>query len=581
VDDTGEATDDGTGTATGVSRRRLLWSLGAVGTAGALGGGGSVALFADEERFANDRLTAGSLDLTVGWAEYYVDWLGDERRVAGVRHVAEGTDPRADEVGFPAGDPVLAVPAGDTDGDGVPQVEELAAATLRERYPPGDGDSETPSDPCASLADRPADGGPRPLVDLSDVKPGDAGEVAFDLALCEDPGYVWLTARLVGSAERGLLDPERADPDEYSDDAPAGGDAPVLTIANDVLEVAVSTDASGALAGQPWTYTFPDGREERFLFFEIYALRDDDARGATEVGAFEAAFPAQGVPGTTYPGTYTVRVDGVETAVTRAFTLDPVDALLTVDYRFENVDEATLSDLRLTQYVDYDVGQFANTDAGRFRSDDSRAFDRVEQRGLPGFGTGLVAGFAATRPATAHQVGQRSAVLADAFDAAPLAGADAYDGDVGFALEYSVGELAPGDTARLRTAFAVARSSLALRASLLKPRLALDGDLADAVRTTLRDGDGGVAFEGSLAQLLALASSGRGLPLHAGGADTTAPGGPDRASGAGGCLAPSPAVHRPSLAWALPVDHANEVQTDSVEFDLGFYVEQCRHNDGR
>ncbi|WP_255150863.1 choice-of-anchor W domain-containing protein [Halorarius halobius] len=34
------------------------------------------------------------------------------------------------------------------------------------------------------------------------------------------------------------------------------------------------------------------------------------------------------------------------------------------------------------------------------------------------------------------------------------------------------------------------------------------------------------------------------------------------------------------LAWQLPVDHANEIQTDSVAFDLGFYTEQCRHNDG-
>jgi len=32
------------------------------------------------------------------------------------------------------------------------------------------------------------------------------------------------------------------------------------------------------------------------------------------------------------------------------------------------------------------------------------------------------------------------------------------------------------------------------------------------------------------------------------------------------------------FAWWLPVDHGNEVQTDSVAFDLGFYAEQCRHN---
>jgi hypothetical protein len=34
------------------------------------------------------------------------------------------------------------------------------------------------------------------------------------------------------------------------------------------------------------------------------------------------------------------------------------------------------------------------------------------------------------------------------------------------------------------------------------------------------------------------------------------------------------------FAWWLPVDHANEIQTDRITFDVGFYTEQCRHNDG-
>ena len=34
------------------------------------------------------------------------------------------------------------------------------------------------------------------------------------------------------------------------------------------------------------------------------------------------------------------------------------------------------------------------------------------------------------------------------------------------------------------------------------------------------------------------------------------------------------------FAWWLPHEVGNEVQTDSVTFDLGFYTEQCRHNDG-
>ncbi|WP_240137658.1 SipW-dependent-type signal peptide-containing protein [Salinigranum salinum] len=34
------------------------------------------------------------------------------------------------------------------------------------------------------------------------------------------------------------------------------------------------------------------------------------------------------------------------------------------------------------------------------------------------------------------------------------------------------------------------------------------------------------------------------------------------------------------IVWALPVNHANEIQGDSVSLDIGYYTEQCRHNDG-
>ncbi|MFB6311154.1 MAG: hypothetical protein ABEH64_08230, partial [Salinirussus sp.] len=35
-----------------------------------------------------------------------------------------------------------------------------------------------------------------------------------------------------------------------------------------------------------------------------------------------------------------------------------------------------------------------------------------------------------------------------------------------------------------------------------------------------------------------------------------------------------------AFAWWLPVDHGNELQTDTATFSLGLYTEQCRHNDG-
>jgi predicted ribosomally synthesized peptide with SipW-like signal peptide len=55
-------------------------------------------------------------------------------------------------------------------------------------------------------------------------------------------------------------------------------------------------------------------------------------------------------------------------------------------------------------------------------------------------------------------------------------------------------------------------------------------------------------------------------------------------TGEQGCFAggnpEEPSVHQVSVVWWLPIDHGNEVQSDSVTFDLGFYTEQCRHNDG-
>jgi hypothetical protein len=39
-------------------------------------------------------------------------------------------------------------------------------------------------------------------------------------------------------------------------------------------------------------------------------------------------------------------------------------------------------------------------------------------------------------------------------------------------------------------------------------------------------------------------------------------------------------THYIGFGWWLPEEDGNEVQGDSVSFDLGFYTEQCRNNDG-
>ena len=77
----------------------------------------------------------------------------------------------------------------------------------------------------------------------------------------------------------------------------------------------------------------------------------------------------------------------------------------------------------------------------------------------------------------------------------------------------------------------------------------------------------------SLREFLVTASDGNGIPL-AGDIESSDGGGTGR-----NCFSGS-TVHEVSLLWWLPVDHANQIQTDSASFALGFYTEQCRHNDG-
>jgi predicted ribosomally synthesized peptide with SipW-like signal peptide len=87
-----------------------------------------------------------------------------------------------------------------------------------------------------------------------------------------------------------------------------------------------------------------------------------------------------------------------------------------------------------------------------------------------------------------------------------------------------------------------------------------------------QDGDEVPAFVGSLREVVT-ELSGAGTRL-AGDVPAETGGGVE-----GRCFSPE-TPQSVAFAWWLPVDHGNEVQGDSVQFDLGFYTEQCRHNDG-
>jgi hypothetical protein len=83
-----------------------------------------------------------------------------------------------------------------------------------------------------------------------------------------------------------------------------------------------------------------------------------------------------------------------------------------------------------------------------------------------------------------------------------------------------------------------------------------------------------ILFLGTLREALQEASTGAGFPLE-GDIDAEEGGG----TGSQGCFSASSDQYI-GFEWWLPINHGNQIQGDSVTFNLGFYTEQCRHNDG-
>jgi len=144
----------------GLSRRRILLGVGAVGVAAAGAGVGSFGYFTDGERFRST-VAAGGLDLKLGYRTTY------------------------------NGDLVAEIPGGDADADDV--------------------DCESPGL---------VDGASVPVVELDDVKPGDCGSVAADLYVCANPARLWFAAGLVEATENTRRPEEVA----AGDDTPAVGE---------------------------------------------------------------------------------------------------------------------------------------------------------------------------------------------------------------------------------------------------------------------------------------------------------------------------------------------------------------------
>jgi predicted ribosomally synthesized peptide with SipW-like signal peptide len=609
-------TDDDT---TGLSRRRLLGSVATIGGAAALGGAGSMAFFSDTETYANNRLVAGELDLKVDFEEHYVDWIGSEAEFARMPEEGEeadyflpGFDVATGSEAFPIDGEMLPgasiAPLSDsqpielvwTQGETAEEGQDLFwDASSIEAYPDADNDGiqdqeegepvfpdgqsicETDSDTPALLSSdlrtsgtvkgqttEPGD----PVISLEDVKPGDFGEVTLSFHLCDNPGYVSLFGDLRSAAENGINEAEGADPDEDGDaDSTDPEDVELLdTVLTRVwrddgdnqvdqitgeLDVVCLIDISGSLDDDEL-----DSLQAGINEF-ITAL--DDSEADAQVGTLEFGDVIQNVNTLQDPSTLSVDVADQDSSrdTPLAPALDIGDQLVNDGPNAR--DEATKVVVPFT-----DGGpNYENTSysGGGFTAprDDSTAGVWT----LDGDNDGDYDGGTANSAVDTSELQE----TADVADAVRMDGTQIFTVNVGEDPDQALGGGAANQFGNLSQYLANFIAD--------NPGQAIDvgvGDLSDLADqlVELVTVSEEVLFFGTLRQALDVLSQPAGLPLN-GDIPAEEGGGASEIN----CFEASTTQYI-GFEWWLPLNHGNQIQSDSVSFDLGFYTEQCRHNDG-
>jgi predicted ribosomally synthesized peptide with SipW-like signal peptide len=512
-----------------LSRRKALAALGTIGVASAGAGLGTSAYFSDQETFENNQLTAGTLDLGVGYSVHYSDWMPNDNGLAedangvtvNMYDGPAGTTGTASELS----DGFTGLPANDAWLIEVDDPDQFLANTQTSELTNAGCDT----DGVGALTN--ADG-ESALISLDDVKPGDFGEVTFDLELCTNPGYVWMNNPGGYTAlENGTTEPEADDPDE--------GQGVELM---DVAQAAVWLDDGD---------NYQDGGESPLLSGSLGTVLDAlnsgngvriDGVSKTKLGGNAEATPQDwtrvGVNRLSQDSTFDVDVD---------LTADPAGGsgkvahinsggVSTNDFVTTSVSvtgSPSLADITALEY-DYYAG------GGNEGSAPDEVYLLLEESD----GTRFVVGHSDNSGGSGWQTR----------DVASEFGSGGW-----FYFETdSDGVISDGSDPGTE-------------------HYEVFGSLT---------GSGG-RYEGaeSSTNVLAMAASRGSL----GGAEldlyvkdprvTTGEGTTDLGNFPTSCFR-GETDFSAAFAWWVPVDHGNEIQSDSVELDLGFYTEQCRHNDG-
>ncbi len=562
-----------------LSRRRVLTALGAVGAASAGAGLGTSALFSDEESFDGNTLAAGDLNLAVDWEEHYSypQLYGFEDPTAGLDNEIRRSPPEENEddyVGFPDPEnPMVWIHEED--------LADYMANTAIEAFPDPDDDGQQEQrlpeqqfiyDPCEHGASLPihldpdeglrtdnqgtrGDGEtPAPLVNLEDVKPGDFGEFTLSFHLCGNPGYVWLRAENTGESENGFTEPESED-----DDTPDQGELAeniqtawwydtdgnnVIDESIGAVDVMLAVDTSGSL----------DQSEVDTLQADANSLANDlDATGDARVGGLSFGDGSisnfNGLSGG--PVQFSGLSAGGNTPMPPA--LEIAAAELDANGRSEAETFVVLFTDGGPNYENKTYSAGGYTVGGGYTG------------GTPGDST--VSDSELCETATiADGVRQDHRILTvginDQRDPTGNSSPVDCDGNDIDSLSQYLRDYIAGDPADYFQAADPETVS----------------DILDVILAAIAMPEQ-VFHRGTLADDLSRLSSGTGIPLDGDlASDFDEINDPATAEDRE-CFQPG-ATNYVGFAWWLPLDVGNEIQSDSVSFDLGFYAEQCRSNDG-
>ncbi len=579
-----------------LSRRKLLGGLGAIGVASAGAGLGTTAFFSDEESFTDNTIDAGLLDLKM---DYRITYDGGPGRLAELQALYDDDPNYNEDVSvkeYPEG-------SGNYVLDQVPR---------RDGFPDPTGWVEAANvgvDPDGSLGgferEELTDGG-FPLFKLQDVKPGDYGEATISFHLFDNPAYVWMGGGLNRNAQNGINGPEQAalEDEGYTE---TGSDDP-----DDFAQWAADGDRYYNAEGD-WGGQLADAIEARVWY-------DDNCNNVYEEGEEGEPVDIAVVVDVSGSMTYEIGNPGSENVVgdgqgpnTRIFEAVTAIQALADNLRIDIGGTGEDDRLGIVQFGGIDEEVLALTDA----SDESMidaAIDGIEayQFGdAPFAGTNIGAGLYGGRQVLEDGDPSRRKVMIVLGDGAPtwtyrdgsafpsyatwqswddtdkanastdvsVSAAQSDAEDVADEVKgltnpeitiYSIGfglEGVPNTDPARQTLVNIASPDPSGSEPTLFFEAPEEIDLVQIFAQIV-----GILFgetviaEGTLREVLDTLSA--GIPLDA-----------NQFSDEVACYPPN-LTRCVGFEWWLPTDVGNEVQSDAVEFDIDFYAEQCRHNDG-